>query len=187
MNTHFSKTHKNNSKSSAHNLSDDKGIGRSFPAAGNTPGVTQLVRDGFYDGTARAGELVPRNRITFAAAFQNKHFAADAARAQTTTRARVQAVGCPAGILNGTLPNTTATPAEWKDAVYDSQTTMPDVDAWTGNVNVAVNGWQTTYTRAVQPPQVDTYPTVALAAGNLTVGGYLPTQGGVLRIDHVGN
>ena len=85
------------------------------------------------------------------------------------------------------IPNTTATAAEWKDAVYNSQTTVPNTDNWTGNINVAVNGWQTTYTAPVQPPQIGTYATAALAAGNLTVGGFLPTQGGVLRIDHVGN
>lgn len=186
MNIHSSQIQETRSNATAHNTSSNKVNGRSFPAVEN-PGVAQRVVDGFFTGTARAGELVPRNRITFAAAFQNKHFAADAARAETTTRARVHAAGCPAGILNGTIPNTTATAAEWKDAVYNSQTTMPDQDAWTGNVAIALNGWQTTYRAAVHPPQVDTYPTVAIAAANLNVGGYLPTQGGVLRIDHVSN
>jgi hypothetical protein len=135
----------------------------------------QRLIDGFYAGGATK---VPTSRITLTAAFKKKHVAADEAAARTITGARIDE-GKPAAMVQGRLGNTTATEAQWIDAIDKSQATIPDQDAWSGGLAVKVTGWEAKRTgeRSIT--------LTALAEAARTVGGFMKKKGGKVDVDHV--
>jgi hypothetical protein len=135
----------------------------------------QRLIDGFYAGGATK---VPTSRITLTDAFKKKHVAADETAARRITGARIDE-GKPAAMVQGRLGNTTATEAQWIDAIDKSQATIPDQDAWSGGLAVKVTGWEAKRTgqRSIT--------LTALAEAARTVGGFMKKKGGKVDVDHV--
>jgi hypothetical protein len=82
-------------------------------------------------------------------------------------------------MVQGRLGNTTATEAQWIDAIDKSQATIPDQDAWSGGLAVKVTGWEAKRTgqRSIT--------LTALAEAARTVGGFMKKKGGKVDVDHV--
>jgi hypothetical protein len=135
----------------------------------------QRLIDGFYAGGATK---VPTSRIALTAAFKKKHVAADEAAARSITGARIDE-GKPPAMVQGRLGNTTATEAQWIDAIDKSQATIPDQDAWSGGLAVKVTGWEA---KRTGPRSITISP---LADAARTVGGFMKKKGGKVDVDHV--
>ncbi len=92
------------------------------------PGGETVQRLRGAEGTAQEGDDVA---YTLNKEFIEKHVADDAGEAETVTQERINS-GSPAGIVNGTAPNSLAKQADWESALDTSNDVVPPEDEWEG-------------------------------------------------------
>ena len=143
-------------------------------------GTVQRLLDGFYQPK---NVKVKKERISLSDAFTEKHVADNNATAGVITRNRVNVGNAPLPMVNGVVPNTTATSQNWINSIDKSKAVIPDQKEWVGDLPIKITGWDVTYNAG---PPVNT---VVAAINNQarTVGGFMKQKGGDVTIDHVAN